>query len=161
MPLATVANTRSVRDLADVLDIFAKHRVALVSASESLNTESAAGRMIVRIMAVISEWEREAIGERTRDALSAKRRRGERVSRHVPIGYQLGAAGRLEPHEAERAQLQIIAECRAAGFTWAGTATEMNRLGHQNRAGRPWTWQNIRRVYMTASKHGTLDVAPL
>jgi site-specific DNA recombinase len=61
--------TRSVRHLSDLLDTFAKQHVALVSASESLNTESAAGRMVVRLLAVVSEWERDAIGERTSDAL--------------------------------------------------------------------------------------------
>jgi|SRR5688572_24740798 len=157
--------TRSVRDLADVLDTFARHHCALVSASESLNTETAAGRMVVRLMAVVSEWEREAIGERTRDALSAKRQRGELASRHAPLGYRVliteEASGKklrtLTPDTAERTQLEIIAECRAAGFSWDGIAQEMNRLGHTNRAGRPWKWQNIRRVYMTAIKHGTID----
>src|SRR5687768_12678466 len=86
--------TRSVRDLADLLERFGKKHVALVSASESLNTETASGRMVVRMLAVIAEWEREAIGERTKDALTAKRHRGERTSRHAPIGFRFTVAGR-------------------------------------------------------------------
>jgi DNA invertase Pin-like site-specific DNA recombinase len=152
--------TRSVRDLADLLDTFSRHHCALVSAGESLNTETAAGRMIVRIMAVISEWEREAIGERTRDALSAKRSRGERTSRHAPLGFQLTPDGRLEPHDVERGQLRVIAECRAAGFTWGGTAHELARLGYLTRAGRPWTWGNVRSAHTTAQRLGTLDRQP-
>jgi len=95
--------------------------------------------------------------ERTRDALTAKRRRGERTSRHAPTGLRVTATGTIEPNAAERAQLDIMAECRAAGFSWDGIAQEMNRLGHSNRAGRPWKWQNIRRVYTTAAKHDTID----
>ena len=41
--------------------------MALVSLAESLDTGSAAGRLVLNIMAAVSQWEREAIGERTRD----------------------------------------------------------------------------------------------
>lgn len=150
--------TRSVRDLADLMDRFARRHVALVSASESLNTESASGRMVVRMLAVIAEWEREAIGERTRDALTAKRRRGERTSRHAPIGFRFNA-GRLEPNAAEQKQLDVIAECRDAGYAWSAIAAELTRLGYQNRAGQPWTLWNVRSAYTTAIRHGTIHVA--
>jgi DNA invertase Pin-like site-specific DNA recombinase len=51
----------------------------LVSVAESLDTGSAAGRLVLNIMTAVSQWEREAIGERTRDAMSHKRTKGERV----------------------------------------------------------------------------------
>ena len=72
------------------------------------------------------------------------------------MGYKLTEGKRLEADTAEQRQLAVIAECREAGFSWEGIAAEMNRLGHTNRAGRPWTLHNIRRVYMTATKHGTI-----
>src|ERR1700730_6298153 len=61
--------TRSVKDLCQLLELFEKHRVALVSVAESLDTASAAGRLVIGIMVCVSQWEREAIGERTRDAM--------------------------------------------------------------------------------------------
>lgn len=148
--------TRSVRDLADLLDAFARRHVALVSASESLNTETASGRMVVRMMAVIAEWEREAIGERTRDALTAKRTRGERTSRHAPYGFTLTPDGRLEPNPAEREMLLLAAECRAAGYTWDGTARELERLNYRTRSGQPWTLWNLRSALTTAARIGTI-----
>src|SRR5437868_1651792 len=48
-------------------------RRALISVAESLDTASAGGRLVITIMAAVSQWEREAIGERTRDALRHKR----------------------------------------------------------------------------------------
>lgn len=36
-----------------------------VSVAESLDTGSAAGRLVITIMATVSQWERETIGERT------------------------------------------------------------------------------------------------
>ena len=151
--------TRSVRDLSDLLDRFTGRHVALVSASESLNTETASGRMVVRMLGVIAEWEREAIGERTRDALTAKRRRGERTSRHAPLGFRFTAADTLEPDEAERDQLRVIADCRAAGLTWIGTARELARIGYVTRSGRPWTLWNVRSAYATATRIGTVTTA--
>jgi len=151
--------TRSVRDLSDLLDRFAARKVALVSASESLNTETASGRMVVRMLAVIAEWEREAIGERTRDALTAKRARGERTSRHAPLGFRLTTAGTLQPDEAERDQLRVIAECRAAGYPWTGIARELAKLGYVTRSGRPWTLWNVRSAYTTAARIGTVRTA--
>ena len=71
--------TRSVKDLCGLLELFEKRKVALVSVAESLDTGSAAGRLVITIMGAVSQWEREAIGERTRDALQHKRSNGERV----------------------------------------------------------------------------------
>jgi len=59
--------TRSVKDLCNLLELFEKRKVALISVAESLETTSAAGRLVITIMAAVSQWEREAIGERTRD----------------------------------------------------------------------------------------------
>jgi site-specific DNA recombinase len=71
--------TRSVKDLCGLLELFEKRKVALISVAEALDTGSAAGRLVITIMGAVSQWEREAIGERTRDALRHKRRNGERV----------------------------------------------------------------------------------
>jgi DNA invertase Pin-like site-specific DNA recombinase len=69
--------TRSVKDLCELLERFERRGVALVSVAESLDTGSAAGRLVLNIMAAVSQWEREAIGERTRDAMRHKRSQGE------------------------------------------------------------------------------------
>jgi site-specific DNA recombinase len=55
--------TRSVRDLSDLLDLFEKNGVALCSLSESLDTSTASGRLMLNLLASVSQWEREAIAE--------------------------------------------------------------------------------------------------
>jgi hypothetical protein len=77
--------TRSVKDLSELLERFQRRGVALVSVAESLDTGSAAGRL-----AAVSQWEREAIGERTRDALQHMRANGERVGN---VAYHYRPAG--------------------------------------------------------------------
>jgi hypothetical protein len=51
--------TRSVTVLAILLEQFRRRGVSLVWVAESLDT----GRLVLNIMASVSEWEREAIGE--------------------------------------------------------------------------------------------------
>ena len=57
--------TCSVKDLCELLKRFERRGVALISVVESLNTSSAVGRPVLNIMTAVSQWEREAIGERT------------------------------------------------------------------------------------------------
>jgi site-specific DNA recombinase len=71
--------TRSIRDLSDLIDLCAKHDVALVSVGETLDTSSAAGRMVVNMLGVVGQWEREAVAERTSTALTHKRRSGAKA----------------------------------------------------------------------------------
>ena len=77
--------TRSLKDLCSLLELFEKRGVALISVAESLDTASAAGRLVITILAAVSQWEREAIAERTRDARRHKRTSWERVQYPVRV----------------------------------------------------------------------------
>jgi site-specific DNA recombinase len=47
--------TRSVKDLCSLLELFEKRKIALISVAESLDTTSAAGRLVITIMAAVSQ----------------------------------------------------------------------------------------------------------
>jgi site-specific DNA recombinase len=135
--------TRSVRDLADLLERFERRGVALVSVSESLDTGTAAGRLVLNVMMSVAQWEREAIGERTREALRHKKANGLRVG-GIPYGFQMSADGRtLEANAAEQRTIEIIRECRLAGFSLRQVAAELNRQGRSTRTGGPWRFQYV------------------
>src|SRR6516162_3828279 len=58
--------TRSVKDLAELLERFNRHGVSLVSVAESLDTGTAAGRLVLNIMTAVSRTGdpgREAVGK--------------------------------------------------------------------------------------------------
>jgi len=58
--------TRSVSDLGKLVEgYFGTGKWALLSVSEQIDTRSAAGRLVLNVLASVSQWEREAIGERT------------------------------------------------------------------------------------------------
>ena len=138
--------TRSVKDLCELLERFERRGVALVSVAESLDTGSAAGRLVLNIMAAVSQWEREAIGERTRDALRHKRSQGERVG-NIAYGYRLAQDGEhVEPEPAEQAALAEIRRLRHGGATLRGIASALNHRAMRTRRGTPWRLESVARV---------------
>ncbi len=107
--------TRSVKDLCTLLELFEKSGVGLISVAESLDTGSAAGRLVITIMGAVSQWEREAIGERTREALRHKRSKGQRVG-NIAYGFHLAGDGvHVEADPTEQAVLSAIRNLRRGG----------------------------------------------
>jgi DNA invertase Pin-like site-specific DNA recombinase len=142
--------TRSVADLAELLKRFERRGVSLVSVPDSLDTRSAAGRLVLNIMVSVSQWEREAIGERTRDAMRHKRSSGERVGT-VPFGYRVAADGlHLEADPVEQGIISRIRELKAAGFTTRRIADELNRQGFNTRRGTAWRFQYVSQALRVA-----------
>jgi DNA invertase Pin-like site-specific DNA recombinase len=138
--------TRSVKDLCELLERFERRGVALISVAESLDTGSAAGRLVLNIMTAVSQWEREAIGERTRDAMNHKRTNSERVG-NIRFGYRLGADGKhVEPDPAEQNVLQEIRRLRQSGHTMRGTAAALNRQALRTRRGSCWRLEHVARI---------------
>ena len=144
--LARIDVTRSVKDLCTLLELFEKKNVALISVAESLDTSTAAGRLVITIMGAVSQWEREAIGERTREALRHKKSKGERAG-NIPFGYRMGADGkRLEPDASEQGALDAIRKLRSQGHSLRKIAETLNRKGHRTRRGSDWRLESVVRV---------------
>ena len=142
-----------MKDLAELLEHFNRRGASLVSVAESLDTGSASGRLVLNIMTAVSQWEREAIGERTRDALSHKKAKGERVGT-IPLGYRLAPDGvHLDTEPAERAMLDKIRELRASGYTLRQIADELNRQGLRTRCGSQWRHQYVWGAISSASSN--------
>jgi DNA invertase Pin-like site-specific DNA recombinase len=55
---------------------------------------------VINIMAAVSQWEREAIGERTRDALRHKRSQGERTG-NIASACARDESARNDQHHGE------------------------------------------------------------
>jgi site-specific DNA recombinase len=138
--------TRSVKDLCELLERFERRGVALISVAESLDTSSAAGRLVINIMTAVSQWEREAIGERTRDAMRHKRSNGERVG-NIAFGYRLASDGvHVEPELTEQASIAAITELRAEGSSLRRIAAALNKRGSRTRKGSEWRLESVARV---------------
>lgn len=124
--------TRHLGDWSALIDRYfgEKPGRTLMSVSESIDTRTAAGRMVLNIMMTVAQWERETIVERTRAAMRFKRARGERVSRRIPYGYDLADDGRnLTPNGAELAVVARILALAAGGARPGQIAAELTADG--------------------------------
>lgn len=131
--------TRSVKDLADLLESFNRRTVSLVSIAESLDTQSAAGRLVLNVMTAVSQWEREAIGERTRDAMQYKKAAGERVGT-LPFGFAVGLDGvHLVEDSREQEMLRRMNRLRKIGLPLRRVAEELTGAGFRTRRGTEWS----------------------
>jgi site-specific DNA recombinase len=133
--------TRSVKDLAELLERFQRRGVALVSVAESLDTGSAAGRLVLNIMTAVSQWEREAIGERTQTALLHKKAH-RKVYNHVPYGF-IRDGDSLMPLAEEQAIVARIHALRADGWPLRRIAEVLNGGGVPTKQGGQWFPQTV------------------
>jgi site-specific DNA recombinase len=134
--------TRSVRDLADLLQRFERRHVSLVSVAESLDTGSAAGRLVLNIMTAVSQWEREAIGERTATVLQHKRDNGFVYSRLDPYGFRREGE-RLVPVDEEQSIIARIKLLRANGLSLRRIAGALNEDNIVTKQGNRWFAQTV------------------
>src|SRR5713226_5173800 len=99
--------SRSLLDFARLMEIFEQHGVSLVSVTQPLNTTSSLGRLTLNILLSFAQFEREIIADRTRDKMSAARRKGKWVGGIPVLGYDVAATGGklvVNPEEASRVQ---------------------------------------------------------
>lgn len=152
--LVTYSLSRLARSTADTIEIAARLEKAgadLASVSERIDTQSAAGRMLFRLLATLAEFEADQIRERTKAALGHKKAQGERVG-SVPYGFTLAADGiALVIDAAEQAVLETIRELRAAGVSMQGIADELNRRGIAAKRGGTWKHSSIQRILQRAA----------
>lgn len=115
-----------------------------MSLSERIDTTTAAGKMVFRMLAVLAEFERDLVSERTTAALAHKASRGERVG-EIPFGWTLGADGvTLAENPAEQAILADIHALRADGWTYRAIAAELTGRGVlTKKSNAKWTHQAV------------------
>jgi site-specific DNA recombinase len=141
--------TRSTHDLAVLLDLFAKHGVSLVSIAESLDSGSAAGRLVVNMLGVVAQWEREAIGERTASALTHKRKMGAAYG-PTPFGFRrVGDSLVADPAE-QNALAEAVAMDRA-GASYREIGRMLTERGVRPHRGAAWHASSVRAVLRSRS----------
>jgi site-specific DNA recombinase len=137
--------TRSVRDLCDLVVFLKKYHVELVSLTESLDTSTASGMLLVNILGSIAQWEREIISARTRAALQRKREHGQ-IYGPTPLGFRR-KGNRLLPDAKRLAVVEDIFAMRKSGKTLQAIANSlMSQRIAAPRGGRVWGPETVRIV---------------
>jgi len=81
--------TRSVKDLGSLCDTYFREGLpySLLSVGDAIDTRSAGGKLLLNVLMSVAQWEREAIGERTHEALAELKRQGVRLG-GAPYGWR-------------------------------------------------------------------------
>ncbi len=81
--------TRSSKDFYALIEFFEKYDVSFVSVTERFDTSSPSGRLLRNIMLTFAQFEREMIGERTRDKMIQRAEKGYWNGGKIPFGYKI------------------------------------------------------------------------
>ena len=137
---------RDPRVAATVEHVLGKVGARLVSAAgEGTEDDTPQAIMMRRLVQMFAEYERLVIKLRTRTALRAKRKRGERVG-SIPMGYALGDDGKLlvvDP--AEAAMVARVRELADGTRSLRAIARVLAAEGFAPR-GKAWHPQTIARI---------------
>ena len=138
--------SRSTTDTIAISERLEKQGVDLVSLSEKIDTTTAAGKMVFRLLAVLAEFERDQIVERVSAAMSHKKNRGERVGA-IPYGFQLGDDGvALIPNSQEQAIVDKARQMNERGMSLRQIAKQLASNGYLARNGELFQATQIKRM---------------
>lgn len=142
--------TRSVRDLGALIEDYFD-RYTLMSIEDKVDTSSASGRLILNILMSVSQWEREAISERTKAVMVHKRSHHERTSLHAPYGFRIDTDGKtLIPDVDEQAMITAIREARSRELSQRAILAELDAQGYTTRKKTAFSLQQLQRVMSQA-----------
>lgn len=128
---------RSTKDAIAIGETVASKKADLVSLSEQIDTTTAAGKMMFQMMAVLAEFERNLVAERTTNALQHKKRTGQKYTNKTPYGFE-AIDGRLIEVEQETKIVAEIQAARSSGSTLQAIADTLNGRGIPTKTGKQW-----------------------
>lgn len=153
--------TRSVRDLATLLDEGMGKKYALHTVTGGVDTTTAAGELVLNVLTSVAQWQRKNLAEDITEALAHVRATGKHLG-PAPFGYRRAwcgkcgrngvkrcdGCGRLEPVTEEQAVIAAMMSMRLEGVGYEDIANSANEAGARGRRGGAWSAMSVRRVLM-------------
>ena len=124
--------SRSLVDFAALMERSRRMDWDIVALDLGVDTSTPSGEMMANVLAVFAQFERRLIGERTREALAAKRTQGTRLGR---------------PPTLPKSVRRRIARARERGETLASIAERLNSDGVPTaHGGKRWYPATVRKI---------------
>jgi site-specific DNA recombinase len=158
--------SRSLLDFARLVDRFDQRAVSFVSVTQRFNTTSSLGRLTLNILLSFAHFEREIIGERTRDKMSAARRKGKWVGGTPVLGYDVDpGGGRLIVNEKESRRVRNTFELFIQHHSLSTVVAELARRGWKTKSWKsrngtthaPFARSSLRRLLTNAVYAGKVE----
>lgn len=133
--------SRRLSDLLDLLHELDETSVAFCSATEPFDTSTPIGRMLIQLLGVFAEFERETIIDRTINGMATKARKGKWAGGRRPYGYLIDRpSDKLTPHPDEAPIIREIFHLfTKQRLGTRAIAAELNQRGIPHCTNRPWS----------------------
>jgi site-specific DNA recombinase len=143
---------RSTKDTIAISEKISRAGADLVSLSERIDTCSASGKMVFQMLAVLAEFERNQISERTKAAMAHMRQQG-RFLGQVPFGFDLATDGEtLIVNAAEQRAIRLMQEWRKDGRSLRAIAKKLGESGICTKSGNlRWTHAAVQSILRRAA----------
>jgi site-specific DNA recombinase len=126
--------SRSLLDFAKMMAAFERHGVGFVSVTQQFNTATSMGRLVLNVLLSFAQFERELVGERTRDKIAATRRKGKWAGGRPILGYDVDPRGyKLVVNEHEATRVRQIFEQYQEHEALMPVVEELRRRGWVNK----------------------------
>lgn len=127
--------SRSLMDFSRIMDTLDKTGVSFVSVTQQFNTTSSMGRLTLNILLSFAQFEREIISERTRDKMSAARRKGKYIGGRPLLGYDVDrATKKLVVNELEAERVRQIFDIYLQSEGLIGTIEAIQARGWRSKS---------------------------
>lgn len=147
--------SRSIRDTLTVIeDILQPNGVTLASATENIDTSTVSGRLMLNILAVFAQNERETIEERVRMVTQDLARQGRHLGGVPPLGYKI-VKGQYEIDTTKAAIVRGIYARYDAGHTYSDILTWLSAEGHKTQGNRPFGKNSLHDILVNEKYNGT------
>ena len=144
--------SRSTRDLLELAEMVRERGADLVSLTEKIDTSGAAGKMIFRVLAVLCEFERDLVSDRTKAALRFKWTQGEKTGGDVPFGFR-ARDGRLIVDAGEQTIIRAIVRQHKHGGSLRAICRRLEHDGAKRKGGSTsWHPETVRAILERESR---------
>lgn len=143
--------TRSVKDLGLFVELIKKYDIAFMCVQDKIDTSTPSGVLVLNVLGAVAQFEREAICDRTKAALSVKKANKQKTGGAVPYGYNLADDGStLIENPKEQDTISLIKTMREQGKSFQAIADTLNQKRIPTKQGSIWAKMTVSRMLKVA-----------
>ena len=146
--------SRSLFDFAKIIELFDKYDVSFVSVTQSFNTSTSSGKLMLNLLLSFAQFEREVTSERIRDKFAASKKLGMWMGGYPILGYDVKDR-KLVINETEAEivkflfeQFDITESCTIVAdmLNHKGYRTKNRNNSNRNCGGKLFTAKEVRKL---------------
>lgn len=135
--------TRSLKDLATLLENFFASKYSLISINEQIDTSTASGRLVLNLLTSTAQFEREVLVERTKSAIQHLKSQNRRYTNIAPYGYSFSKSGKMVPNPQEQEVISVAKTLKVSGLSFHAVAKTLVEKGYRNRKNNVFTTKTV------------------